>query len=50
MILFRFSIRRPDRDDGEVIADEPLLVYLPPGRFARLASSQAFPFHRGMKL
>ncbi|UCC24698.1 MAG: flavin reductase [Gemmatimonadales bacterium] len=44
------GVRRPDRDDGEVVAEEPLLVYLPPGRYARVSDTQAFPFHRGMKL
>jgi flavin reductase (DIM6/NTAB) family NADH-FMN oxidoreductase RutF len=44
------GVRRPDRDDGEVVAGEPLLVYLPPGRYARVSDTQAFPFHKGMKL
>jgi flavin reductase (DIM6/NTAB) family NADH-FMN oxidoreductase RutF len=43
------GVRRPDRDDMELLHDEPLLVYLPPGRFAQLDGGQAFPFHRGMK-
>lgn len=43
------GVRRPDRDDVELLEEEPLLVYLPPGRFAQVSAGQAFPFHRGMK-
>lgn len=43
------GVRRPDRDDAELLAQEPVLVYLPPGRFGRIEASQAFPFHKGMK-
>lgn len=43
------SVRRPDRDDAEIMIREPLLAYLPPGRFARITEAETFPFHRGMK-
>ena len=43
------SIRRPDRDDAEVLAADPPLAYLPPGWFGRVEGARAFPFHRGMK-
>lgn len=43
------SVRRPDRDDGELIAGQPMLVYLPPCRYGSVGSSQSFPFHKGMK-
>lgn len=43
------AVRRPDRDDADTLAGAPLLVYLPPGRFAEVAATQAFPFHGGMK-
>lgn len=43
------GVRRPDGDDAELLAREPLLAYLPPGRFARVSASGAFPFHKGMK-
>jgi flavin reductase (DIM6/NTAB) family NADH-FMN oxidoreductase RutF len=43
------SVRRPERDDADTVAGAPLLVYLPPGRFAEVSVSQAFPFHGGMK-
>lgn len=43
------SVRRPERDDADTVAGAPLLVYLPPGRFAEVSESQAFPFHGGMK-
>ena len=43
------SVRRPDRDDADTLARAPLLAYLPPGRFAEVGTTQAFPFHSGMK-
>lgn len=43
------GVRRPDRDDAELLAQEPLLAYLPPGRFVAVRESEAFPFHKGMK-
>lgn len=42
------SYRRHDRDDSEILREEPLLVYLPPGRYAQISESVAFPFHEGM--
>lgn len=45
----RRSLRASDRDDAELIRDEPLLGYLYPGHFATIARSQAFPFPRGFK-
>ncbi len=42
------AVRRPDRDDAQILRALPLLAYLPPGRFAVVEESQAFPFHRGM--
>ncbi|MEJ2538435.1 MAG: flavin reductase [Gemmatimonadota bacterium] len=43
------SVRRPERDDADTVAGAPLLAYLPPGRYAEISASQAFPFHSGMK-
>jgi flavin reductase (DIM6/NTAB) family NADH-FMN oxidoreductase RutF len=43
------AVRLSDRDDADTVAGAPLLVYLPPGRFAEVAESHAFPFHGGMK-
>lgn len=43
------AVRRPDRDDAELLDRCPLLVYLPPGRYATVADTRAFPFHKGMK-
>lgn len=40
----RDALRTPERDDADLIHDEPLLVYLSPGRYGRLAESFAFPF------
>lgn len=41
------AIRRADRDDRDLLAASPLLAYLSPGRYAEIARSRAFPFHRG---
>ena len=41
--------RRPDRDDQQLLADDPLLAYLHPGRFADIARTFSFPFPAGMK-
>jgi flavin reductase (DIM6/NTAB) family NADH-FMN oxidoreductase RutF len=41
------AIRRSEVEDRTVIADEPLLVYVSPGHFARLRQAQAFPFTKG---
>lgn len=42
-------LRDPDRDDADVLADSPLLAYLPPGRFTAIADSNSFPFHDGWR-
>lgn len=42
------AIRRADRDDQDVIGARPLLVYVSPGRYARIDTTQAFPFPEGM--
>lgn len=41
------ALREPDRDDGDLIAGAPLLAYLHPGRYARVAESLSFPYHEG---
>ena len=43
------ALRADDRDDQEVIDQSPLLVYLPPGRFARITRSDSFPFPTGFR-
>lgn len=43
------ALRDPDRDDADVLANSPLLAYLPPGRFASIADSNSFPFHDGWR-
>lgn len=43
------ALRADDRDDQEVIAQSPLLVYLHPGRFARITRSDSFPFPTGFR-
>lgn len=42
-------LRASEMDDQELIHDSPLLVYLPPGRFASITRSNAFPFPADMK-
>ena len=41
------ALRDPDRDDAEIFAANPLLVYLAPGRHAEVRDTLAFPFHAG---
>lgn len=42
-------VRSTEFDDQELIHDAPLLAYLPPGRFATIRRSNAFPFPADMK-
>jgi flavin reductase (DIM6/NTAB) family NADH-FMN oxidoreductase RutF len=42
-------LRSNDIDDQELLHDSPLLAYLPPGRFATIERSNAFPFPADMK-
>lgn len=37
-------LRASDRDDNDLIHVSPLLAYLSPGRYARIAESNSFPF------
>lgn len=39
--------RDQDRDDADLLADEPPLVYLHPGRVAAVRDSRSFPFPAG---
>lgn len=41
------AIRRADKDDRDLLAAHPILAYLPPGRYAEVGDTRAFPFHRG---
>ena len=43
------SVRSSELDDQELIHDSPLMAYLPPGRFATISRSNAFPFPAHMK-
>ena len=45
----RQALRSSDQDDQELIHDSPLLAFLPPGRFATIERSNAFPFPAEMK-
>ena len=42
-------VRSSEFDDQELIHDAPLMAYLPPGRFAKITKSNAFPFPADMK-
>jgi flavin reductase (DIM6/NTAB) family NADH-FMN oxidoreductase RutF len=42
-------LRGLEMDEQELIHDHPLFAYLPPGRFATVARSNAFPFPANMK-
>lgn len=42
-------VRSAEFDDQELIHDAPLFAYLPPGRFASITRSNAFPFPTDMK-
>ena len=39
------ALRVSDLDDQQVLAQAPLLAYLPPGRYAQISQSNSFPFH-----
>lgn len=43
------ALREADRDDGDLVAQAPLLAYLHPGRYARVSESFSFPFHAGTR-
>lgn len=43
------ALRKSDIDDAEVIQKNPMIVYLPPNRFAEIKDSQAFPFPKDFK-
>jgi flavin reductase (DIM6/NTAB) family NADH-FMN oxidoreductase RutF len=44
------ALRSFEREDDDVIAEAPLLAYLPPGRFAWIERSSSFPFPADFKL
>jgi hypothetical protein len=43
------ALRTDERDPGELIREEPLLVFLNWGRFATIRDSYAFPLPSGFK-
>ena len=45
----KHALRASELDDQELIHDSPLLAYLPPGRFATIDRSNAFPYPADMK-
>ena len=42
-------VRSSERDSMELIAENPLLAYVSPGRFAAIERTNAFPFPADMK-
>lgn len=45
----RSVLREDDRDDADLLHDNPLLVYVHPMRFAVVDKTHAFPVHEGFK-
>lgn len=43
------ALRLSDLDDQDVLAQNPLLAYLSPGRYAQISQSNSFPFHAGFR-
>jgi flavin reductase (DIM6/NTAB) family NADH-FMN oxidoreductase RutF len=43
----RAALRVSDRDGAELLANEPLMAYVSPGRYARVTETFAFPFPEG---
>lgn len=43
------ALRVSEREDEAVLRSVPLLAYLPPGRYAAIEESEAFPFPVGLK-
>ena len=44
------ALRESERDDADLIGDQPLLAYIGPGRFARVSETYSFPYHVDFKL
>ncbi|MGK7899764.1 MAG: flavin reductase family protein, partial [Xenococcus sp. (in: cyanobacteria)] len=40
------ALRLSDLDDQDLLRQNPLLAYLSPGRYAKIAESYSFPFHQ----
>jgi len=40
----RKFVRKPSRDDNELIYNHPIMAYIAPGRFSVISDSQGFPF------
>ena len=43
------ALRSAGRDDAEVLAGSPLLVYVAPGRFAEIDAAHRFPMPEGLR-
>ncbi|MFB6278836.1 MAG: flavin reductase [Salinibacter sp.] len=43
------ALRVSEREDDQVIRDNPLLAYLPPDRYATIDETEAFPFPAGFE-
>jgi len=42
------ALRSPDRDDSDLVHDQPLLAYLHPGRYATISDTFAFPYSQNL--
>jgi flavin reductase (DIM6/NTAB) family NADH-FMN oxidoreductase RutF len=47
--VHRDALRAQDRDDADLLQERPLLVYVHPNRFARVAHTDRLPLHTGFK-
>ena len=45
----RGYLRVSDEDDSDLIARAPLLAFIPPGRYAMVERTAAFPYHKGFE-
>ena len=43
------ALRAQDRDDGDLLAQHPVLAYLHPGRHATISDTYAFPFSQNLE-
>ncbi len=43
------AMRASDADDADLLAGDPLLAFISPGRFARISQTYSFPFHVNCK-
>lgn len=47
--VHRDALRSSEAEDGDLLRESPLLVYLDPGRFATVGDTRPFPFPAGFR-